>query len=188
MEDFDIILQNFKNEVDNLPAIADGYKKLSRLVQDYEEIKGILRKDTQVLSLSASDLTNKLKEIRSVIESDNKKYHSDIESMLESGFVNNKKLFQSSFDLLSQTADKIDSNNKKFHSEFADSVNLRLDNNKLEIKQLIENEAMKLKNIVSETTNSLIKQTEDKYKKIFTMVCIFGIVNTILFVLLLIFK
>ncbi|MBR4264453.1 MAG: hypothetical protein IKQ46_00180 [Bacteroidales bacterium] len=221
MEDFNSVLQNFKNEVDNFSAISEGYRKLNQLVQEHKEIDDVLRKDTQYLQTAINTFNNKVyefkKEINLILETgfgdnnkliktsfeklsnmvdkisiDNKNYHialnGDVKRLLNTGFNNNKQILQESLENIRKEIENIVSENKKFHSDLADSIKLRLDNNKLEIKQIIDSESTKLISIVSENSNSLIKQTEEKYKKIFTMVCVFGAINTLLFILLLIFK
>ena len=90
-------------------------------------------------------------------------------------------------ELISTKTDDISSENKKFYKEFADMVQVRLDNNKGEIRQLIEHERSEIRQMIDNQTQALdsmqnnrLQVLEASIKKTKSVAIVLGIVIAVL--------
>ena len=121
LEKFNTTLKDFDIEVGKLKAISDAYQKLQVLTVTYE---GIVKKIDQS-SKTLENLNNQQKEHLLTIE---------------------KKVGEQS-NLIESKIEQIRKENKEFYKELESTIKIKLEDNRSEIKQLIENERTRIKEI-----------------------------------------
>lgn len=143
LKKFEETLGNLDLEVNRLNAVSNAYEKLEKLVLSYETIISKL-KENNTTFIKIKDEQNK---------------HLD---NIEENFKKiNKSIYQANLELNSTLEEKIDiirKENKEFYRDLESTIKIKLDDNKSQIKQLIEIERLQLKQIIEST----IKQSEEK--------------------------
>jgi hypothetical protein len=92
---------------------------------------------------------------------------------------------------LKNNADEVSSANKRFYNEFAETVKTRLDDNKLQIKQLIDQDSQKTQQHINELKNDTqieIKKLSKQLNSQKLLNLAFGIILAILFIVNIIVK
>ena len=143
LKKFEEILGSLDLEVNRLNAVSQAYEKLEKLVESY---------DTIISKLNENNTT-----FIKIKDEQNKHLNS-----IEDNFKKiNKNIHQTNLDLNSTLEDKTDTirkENKEFYRELESTIKIKLDDNKSQIKQLIESERLQLKEIIEFT----LKQSEGK--------------------------
>lgn len=168
LQKFNETLEGFEKEVEKLNAVSDAYQKLQELTITYAAITKQFDENSKALE--------QISEIQKVRQKEIEKSLSEIES------VNLKSKVEFS-KLLEERTDLIRKENKEFYKDLESTIRIKLDDNKSQIKQLIESERAQLKQIFE---NEISKQTSvvlASQKVIKTIVFIFGVIITLLGVL-----
>lgn len=164
-QDFNTTLEKFQEEINNLEVIAGAYKKLEQLKKDYETVKNNLEASNSIINKSSKLLEEKLVIIERNIK-------SEIENISEKEIIFQKEIetsFNKQYKRLEDGFDDIKSSNKKFYSEFENTVKIKLEDNKLEIKKIIDSCEQKIKVI-----NDLIIKYEKQIKTNKILIIAFG--------------
>lgn len=148
LDEFNASISTLQQEVENLQAIENAYKQLAKLVQDYDTVIQNLNTATHDMTTTkgelvkqSSSVSEKLIEQKRVLETATTEQRKELETKLKNLQTLVEEKQNELQTQLNENADEISSANKKFYTEFAESVKVRLDNNKLEIKQLIDQDA-----------------------------------------------
>lgn len=120
LEDFDLLINEFESEVENLKSIKEAYSKLANLVDSYEAAITNIQSASSSISSADSKLSESLLQQHKLLEEGIKKFT----------------------DLLIQKNNELVDSNKKFYYDFANTVQTRLEDNKMQIKQLIDCDSM----------------------------------------------
>lgn len=140
---FDDILNELDEELKNLKGVTEAFQKISQLASDNAEVTQRFEQARQALEkLNAAHLTTK-----SVLEkslADLTRANADGQKEL-SGLIDAK---------ITELRDE----NKKFYRDLEDTIRIKLDDNKREVKSLIENERLQIKEII---TNELAMRTRE---------------------------
>lgn len=115
LEDFNKQVEALGQELTNLQAVSAAYQKISALAKEYEEIKKNIA--TAVSSLEKSSL---------VLISE--------KELLE-------KKMQGLVKLVDEKIEALNADTKRNYNDLTTTVQTRLDNNKMEIKQLIDQDS-----------------------------------------------
>ena len=105
-----------ESEVENLKSIKEAYSKLAQLVDSYEAAITNIQSASSSISSADSKLSESLLQQHKLLEEGIKKFT----------------------DLLIQKNNELVDSNKKFYNDFANTVQTRLEDNKMQIKQLID--------------------------------------------------
>lgn len=132
LEKFNQTLEEFNHEVGQLRDVSGAYKKLQHLVDSYNEI--ILKFEESSESLEKIILLHK--EFQESLGRSLK----EIEEQNRHGIAELSKLVENKTDIIRKE-------NKEFYKELDSSIRIKLDENKLQIKQLIESERNQIKQI-----------------------------------------
>ena len=132
LQKFNTTLEEFDKEVGKLKAVSEVYQKLQSLTGAYDDISKQFDKNSKAL-----DSLNELhkKQLENVIKS-----LSEIENVNKQ---NSKELAK----LVEEKTDLIRKENKDFYKELESTINIKLDDNKSQIRQLIESERTQIKQI-----------------------------------------
>ncbi len=149
LQRFNNTLTELEKELDNLKGVSRIYKKIENLVKTYETI---IEK--------FGDNNKKLTEINNLQQVEQEKISTSL-LKVENFHQKNK---QDILDLLVQENALVRKENKEFYTDLENTVKIKLDDNKSQIKQLIENERNYIKDIFeiefTKNTNELRKEID----------------------------
>lgn len=157
LEEFNASISSLQQEVENLHAIEQAYQQLSKLVKDYDTVLANLNAATQDMSTTKGELakqstnvSEKLIEQKKVLENATAEQRKELEEKLKNlqSLVEEKQ--EELQKLLNSNAEDISEANKKFYNDFVETIKTRLDNNRLEIKQLIDQDSSATKQQIRE--------------------------------------
>lgn len=165
LQKFNETLEDFEKEVGKLNAVSDAYQKLQELTLTYAEITKQFDENSKSLDQISKIQKERQKEIEKLLKE------------IEGTNVQNKSELSK---LLEDKTDLIRKENKDFYKDMDTTLRIKLDDNRSQIKQLIENERIQIKTIfeteLSKHSSILIKNLNS----IKTLIFIFGIVLIIL--------
>jgi hypothetical protein len=164
-QDFNTTLEKFQEEINNLEVIAGAYKKLEQLKKDYEIVKNNLETSNTAIYKSSKLLEEQLV----IIERNIKRELENISEQERVFQIEIETSFNKQYKRLEDGFDDIKSSNKKFYSEFENTVKIKLEDNKLEIKKIIDSCEQKIKEI-----NDLIIKYEKQIKTNKILIIAFG--------------
>lgn len=125
LEKFNKTIEEFENEVGKLSEVSVAYQKLQTLIEEFkknsqtfEKIIDIQNNQQQTLSKSLTNLEDLVKQNQIEITS-----------------------------ILNEKTDYIRQENKEFYRDLESTIKIKLDENKSQIKQLIESERNQIKEI-----------------------------------------
>jgi ABC-type transporter Mla subunit MlaD len=121
LQKFNQTLEDFSQEVEQLKDVSGAYKKLERLTETYSEISKQFAENSKTLG--------------AINELQKAQQEKLAKSLVELG------------KLIEEKTDQIRRENKEFYKDFESTLKIKLDENKSQIKQLIENERNQIKQI-----------------------------------------
>ena len=154
LQKFDDTITDFTKEVGKLKDVSLAYQKLKDLTLNYSEI-------TKQFDANSRELG----EINSLFKNQHEKLNEHISELIDV-----QKLGREEFNkLFSEKIELIRKDNKEFYKDFESTVKIKLDDNKSQIKQLIENERSRIKEIFeiefAKNTKELIKTIQGETEK-----------------------
>jgi hypothetical protein len=169
LQKFNQTLENFSQEVEQLKDVSGAYKKLERLTETYNEITKQFAENSKTLG--------KINELQIVQQEKVSKSLVEIENINKQNRIELAKLFE-------EKTDQIRKENKEFYRDFESTLKIKLDENKSEIKQLIENERNQIKQIFeiefAKNTKELTQVIKAETKTTKILLLIFGGLTMIL--------
>lgn len=186
------VLNDMKESSDSLKTSVVGFDGLkSEIEKSLMAQKELVQKSLDTLKSSiekslAQNIEVSEKQLQAIESSAEKQTE-----LIENKFGSIEKVVGDEFgkirELISTKTDDISSENKKFYKEFADMVQVRLDNNKGEIRQLIEHERSEIRQMIDNQTQALdsmqnkhLQVLETSIKKTKTVAMALGIVIAVL--------
>jgi ABC-type transporter Mla subunit MlaD len=133
LQKFKETMEEFDSEVEKLKAVSDAYQKLQGLAVSYDGISKQFDENSKNLDkINESQKTQQAKVVQSLheIEGVSKQSKKELASIIEEG------------------ADLIRKENKGFYRELESTIQIKLDDNRSQIKQLIESERFQIKQII----------------------------------------
>ncbi|KAA5538613.1 hypothetical protein [Adhaeribacter rhizoryzae] len=132
LQKFNTTLEEFNQEVGQLKEVSGAYKKLQQLTETYNKISKQFEENSKTLDkINELQKAQQDKVAKSLIELENSNKQNKIELAK----------------LVEEKTDLIRKDNKEFYKEFESTLRIKLDENKSQIKQLIENERNQIKQI-----------------------------------------
>lgn len=157
LEEFNASISSLQQEVENLHAIEQAYHQLSMLVKDYDTVLASLSAATQDMTTTKGELakqstnvSEKLIEQKKVLETATAEQRKELEEKLKNLQTLVEQKQEELQKLLNSNAEDISEANKKFYNDFVETIKTRLDNNRLEIKQLIDQDSSATKQQIRE--------------------------------------
>jgi hypothetical protein len=173
LEQFDKIISGFEQELDKLQNTSKVYQKIDELYNQNLQIINFFKENTDYLKLISDaqiqEQESVLKFLRE-IETQQQKSYAEVHTLLAKiGEQSNEHKEE-----LAKTLDKnfktISKDNKDSYKDLADILKIKLENSYSEIKRLIENERLQIKELfekISEKQADDIKNLiREKYQKI----------------------
>lgn len=201
LEEFNQSITSLQQEVQNLQAIDEAYKRLAKLVNDYDTMIANLNSSAKDMSNAkkelhsqSSMLTDNLDQLDKFIKTATDEHRkeltkklAELKTLTETG---NTDLHAT----LKSGVDEINEANRKFYNDFSNTVQTRLDNNKMEIKHLIDQDSQNSRQLILELQRDFhanivnlskqLTETQDALTKQFLVQkkinLAFGIVITVL--------
>jgi len=127
LKNFDEILVSLELEKEKLHAISGAYQKLQKITEQFAENNKTLEQIIELQKVQQEKVIHILAEIENV----NKHNKIELEKLIEEKTEQTRK------------------ENKNFYSEFENTVKIKLDDNKSQIKQLIESERAQTRLIIA---------------------------------------
>lgn len=170
LQKFDNTLAEFDKEVSKLKSIGEVYQEIKKLAKEYEMVVLKIQNSNENLQSVLKqhlDFQNEIKKNIADIEKQYSKNKSDIQSLLNSKLDEIKqqnKIFEKA---LTEIAENLRKENKQFYRDFEDTVRIKLAESKSEIKQLIEQETIRLKDIFTSELDKQLSQVIRGQKQLF---------------------
>lgn len=132
LQKFDQTLEDLNQEVEQLKGVSSAFKKLHQLIETYNTIIKQFEENSKTLY-----------NINELQKAQHKKI---VKGMVEIENFNNQNKTEL-VKLLEEKTDQIRKENKDFYKDLESTIKIKLDDNKAEIKNLIENERNQIKQI-----------------------------------------
>lgn len=154
LQKFNQTLEDFSQEVEQLKGVSDAYKKLQFLTETYNDITKRFEESRKTLG--------EINELHKVQQGKITKSLVELDNINKQGKVEVTKLVE-------EKTDQIRKENREFYKDLESTIKIKLDENKSEIKQLIENERNQIKQIFeiefAKNTNELKQVIETEVSK-----------------------
>jgi hypothetical protein len=155
LEKFNSTLESFDVEVQKLKTVSTVYQKLDGLIEIFDNTRNLFAKNSN--------------ELKSIVEIQRKQVENIKESIVEFQ-KSNKKNHDILVKLLEDKIEVLRKENKEFYRELEGTIKIKLDDNKAQIKQLIESERIRIKEIFEHefhiTTKELKSHIDNQFKDI----------------------
>lgn len=162
LEEFDQNLESLGGEIAKLKSIREAYQKVAELSVGYIQIVDQLKNAIQSVDSTKESISEFLDETKlSVTVQQNliEKKLDEVKSTID--------IKQNSIEkIISNKMDEVNDSNKHFYKDFVDTVQIRLDNNKGELRQLIEHERSETKSMIDDQTKTFEKFQNNQMAKI----------------------
>ncbi|AZZ59505.1 hypothetical protein [Riemerella anatipestifer] len=132
LQKFNQTLESFNQEVEQLKDVSAAYKKLQQLIETYNQIIKTFEENSNTL--------DKINEFQKVQQEKVVKSLAEIETANKQNKTELAKLIEGKTDIIRKE-------NKDFYKDLESTIKIKLDDNKSEIKKLIENERNQIKQI-----------------------------------------
>ena len=172
LQKFNKTLEDFNQEVEQLKDVSGAFKKLQQLTETYNAIIKQFEENSKTLDkINEQQKAQQEKVAKSLaeIENANKQNKTELAKLVE------------------EKTDQIRKENKDFYKDLESTIKIKLDDNKLEIKNLIESERNQIKQIFeiefAKNTQELKREIESANKIVKILIWIFGGLGLILSVL-----
>ena len=172
LDKFDNTLSELEEEIIRLKSTSKAFKKLEELSKTYDLILNKFKSNSAALEESAKKQQAKHEEVKTAL--------ANIRSENQNNLNELQQLNNSHSKTLNDSIEGLRRDNRQFYADFEQTVRIKLGEHKSEIKQLIENERLQIKDIIE---NNLEKQSDEikqSHKTVKRLVWIFGIITMLL--------
>ncbi|RZK07016.1 MAG: hypothetical protein EOO46_14855 [Flavobacterium sp.] len=169
LQKFNQTLESLNQEVEQLKDVSGAYKKLQNLTETYNQIIKQFEENSRTL--------DKINEIQKNQQEKFTKSLAEIENANQQSKTELVKLIE-------EKTDQIRKENKDFYKDFESTIKIKLNDNKSEIKNLIESERTQIKQIFeiefAKNTKELRQVIESENKTIKISIWLLGGLTLIL--------
>lgn len=159
LEKFNQTLKEFDQEVSQLKEVAGAYRKLNELSETYERVNEKFEQNSSTLE-----------KMNLLVKQQQDKVDKSLNALEELSIQHKKELSK----FLEEKTDQIRKENKEFYRDFEGTIKIKLDENRSEIKQLIENERNQIRQLFemesAKNTRELREAVEKENKKVRVLV------------------
>jgi len=186
LEQFDKIINGFEQELDRLQNTSKVYQKINELYSQNLRIIDFFKENTnylkQISDAQIQEQENVLKFLRE-IETQQQKSYAEVQTLLAKIGEQSKEHKEELAKTLDKNFETITRENKDSYKDLADILKIKLENSYSEIKRLIENERLQIKELFEKISEKqadsikiVIKEECQKIEKlqqsIYTLLCI----------------
>ena len=199
LEQFDKIINGFEQELDKLQNTSKVYQKINELYNQNLQIINFFKENTsylkQISDTQIQEQENVLKFLRE-IETQQQKSYAEVQTLLAKIGEQSKEHKEELAKTLDKNFETITRENKDSYKDLTDILKIKLENSYSEIKRLIENERLQIKELFEKISEKqadsiriVIKEECQKIEKlqqsIYTLLCIsFLIILIVLFIII----
>ena len=199
LEQFDKIINGFEQELDKLQNTSKVYQKINELYNQNLQIINFFKENTsylkQISDTQIQEQENVLKFLRE-IETQQQKSYAEVQTLLAKIGEQSKEHKEELAKTLDKNFETITRENKDSYKDVADILKIKVENSYSEIKRLIENERLQIKELFEKISEKqadsiriVIKEECQKIEKlqqsIYTLLCIsFLIILIVLFIII----
>lgn len=199
LEQFDKIINGFEQELDKLQNTSKVYQKINELYNQNLQIINFFKENTsylkQISDTQIQEQENVLKFLRE-IETQQQKSYAEAHTLLVKIEEQSKDHKEEIAKTLDKNFETITRENKDSYKDLADILKIKLENSYSEIKRLIENERLQIKELFEKISEKqadsikiVIKEECQKIEKlqqsIYTLLCIsLPIILIVLFIII----
>lgn len=199
LEQFDKIINGFEQELDKLQNTSKVYQKINELYNQNLQIINFFKENTsylkQISDAQIQEQENVLKFLRK-IETLQQESYAEVQTLLAKIGEQSKEHKEELAKTLDKNFETITKENKDSYKDLADILKIKLENSYSEIKRLIENERLQIKELfekISEKQADSIKivikeecqKIEKLQRSIYTLLCIsLPIILIVLFIII----
>lgn len=186
LEQFDKIINDFEQELDKLQNTSKVYQKINELYNQNLQIINFFKENTsylkQISDTQIQEQENVLKFLRE-IETQQQKSYAEVQTLLAKIGEQSKEHKEELAKTLDKNFETITRENKDSYKDLADILKIKLENSYSEIKRLIENERLQIKELFEKISEKqadsikiVIKEECQKIEKlqqsIYLLLCI----------------
>lgn len=186
LEQFDKIINGFEQELDKLQNTSKVYQKINELYNQNLQIINFFKENTsylkQISDTQIQEQENVLKFLRE-IETQQQKSYAEVQTLLAKIGEQSKEHKEELAKTLDKNFETITRENKDSYKDLADILKIKLENSYSEIKRLIENERLQIKELFEKISEKqadsikiVIKEECQKIEKlqqsIYLLLCI----------------
>jgi len=194
LQKFNQTLENIDREVEKLKEVSGIYQKIQQLTETQDQVIGRFEENNKILGenndlqkIQQEKIANSLAEIKNASQQhmldlqkllDDKtsqikdlqkeQQEKNADSLTEIREINKQNKIELS-KLLEEKTDQIRKEGKDFYKDFEKTVKIKLDDNKYEIKRLIESERFQIKHIFeiefAKNMKEIKKNIETEFEK-----------------------
>ena len=150
LEQFDKIINGFEQELDRLQNTSKVYQKINELYNQNLQIINFFKENTsylkQISDTQIQEQENVLKFLRE-IETQQQKSYAEVQTLLAKIGEQSKEHKEELAKTLDKNFETITRENKDSYKDLADILKIKLENSYSEIKRLIENERLQIKEL-----------------------------------------
>ena len=174
LERFNTTLDHLEVELVKLKTTSEAYMKLQELSSSYKLILDQFEQNSSALQDLVKKQTVKHQEIKKILD--------EISSENEKNYQQLKVLNDEIGKSLNSSLEELRKENRQFYLDFEKVVRIKLEEYKSEIKQLIENERLRIKEMIDGKVDKQTDLLNQHHKKINNLVLVFGIVSILLLI------
>jgi ABC-type transporter Mla subunit MlaD len=178
LQKFDNTIEELGKELVKLKGTTDAYQKLQGLITSYAKINELFAQNSKSLEEFAAQQKKKQEELANTLttlHNQNKEGKDELKKQ--------NTVFEKNISLLIENLRK---ENKDFYLDFEKTVKIKLDDNKSEIKRLIESERLQIKAIfeaeISKRTAEIIANQKGLQTTIWIIGALLAILNIVVLV------
>lgn len=178
LQRFNSTVNNFEEEVDRLKSATKAYQKLQELSASYRLILDQFEENSQNIKTLAKEHE---KRHQGVLNS--------ISEMATANEVHQNKVTQAISEgqrTINTSIDAQTRSNRQFYTDFEQVVRIKLDENKSEIKRLIEQDRTQMKQYFDEQLSQYNAAVSKHHRQIKTIILVLGILNLIILIVVLV--
>lgn len=184
LQKFNNTIEAFEEELIKLKDTSESYQKLRELIIANDRISEVFSNNTSLLEANLSQQQSNKEALENSLVS--------IQEEIKSGLIEFKTQNESFESNLSALIDKFRKENRDFYLDMEKTVRIKLDENKSEIRQLIEAERARIKEIFETELSKRTNEILTKQKSLQTLIWIIGsflaVINLAIFIVLLLSK
>lgn len=174
LQRFNSTVNNFEQEVDRLKAATKAYQKLEELSTTYRLILDQFEENSKNIKTLAEEHENRH---QAVVNS--------ITQMRTANEAHQNKVTQAISEGQRAISDSIDAQvraNRQFYTDFERVVRIKLDENKSEIRRLIEQDRAQMKQYFDDKLDQYSASVTKQYSQVKTIALVFGILNLVILI------
>jgi hypothetical protein len=176
LQKFNQTLEEIDKEVSKLKSSTGTLSKIEEILAEQKRILEVFNQNSMTLSQinaislqQGDNLSNRLTGIEKSLLNNWDLISKQLQKELDKLELENNQFNKDLFKQLESSAEKLQRENKDFYKDLNGTIKIKLEDNKSEVKQLIENERSRIKEIFelefAKNQREILRKIEDEHKK-----------------------